>query len=122
MNSVTPETRPDYRRALDRRPWIVHREAAATCKVLFPKWLREREGIIVYQNQTLDSSHLGETAYMPARFIAQEDDHLHWAPLENRPNGGLPSLRQQQVDLIVLADYATADVDGVIAKAFRFEE
>ena len=56
------------------------------------KWLREREGIVVYENHMLDSSHLGETTFMPVRYLAEEDDKLHWAPMQNRPEGGLPSL------------------------------
>ena len=45
---------------------------------------------------------------MPARYIA-EDDQMHDAPEEHRPNGGLPSLRQQKVDHIKLEDFPSME-------------
>ena len=123
MTGIETEKRPEYRKALDRRPWMVHFEVADQCRALFPKWLMERGGIIVYENHMMDSSHLGETTFMPSKFVAEEDDKLHWAPLENRPDGGLPSLRQQQVDLVELSDYVdpARHVDAVIEQVFAFE-
>jgi hypothetical protein len=75
---------------------------------LFPKWLKERGGIVVYQNRLLDSSCLGDKTFMPARFIA-EDDQMHEAPDEYRPNGGVPSMRQQKVDHIKLEDFSSIE-------------
>jgi hypothetical protein len=97
------------------RPWPVKADIAYGClKSLFPMWLRERGGIVVYENHMLDSSHLGERTYMPARYLAEEDNQLHDAPEEYRPNGGLPSLRQQKVDHIKLEDFG-GDIDKALA-------
>jgi len=93
-----------------KRPWAVTPENWDLCiKELFPKWLKERGGIVVYENHMLDSSHLGDKTFMPARYIA-EDDQMHDAPDEYRPHGGLPSLRQQKVDHIKLEDFPSVDV------------
>lgn len=67
---------------------------------------------MVYENHVLDSSHLGDKAFMPARYIAREDNQLHDAPEELRPEGGLPSLRQQKVDHVKLEEF-----DGDVSKA-----
>lgn len=88
-----------------RRPWAVSTEAFSQIQSLAQKWLKERDGIIVYENHMMDSSHLGETSFMPARFIAEEDDAMHDAPMQRRPNGGLPSLRQEAVDHITAEQY-----------------
>ena len=71
-------------------------------------WLKDRGGIIVYENHMLDSSSLGDKTFMPARYLA-EDDKMHDAPEEHRPNCGLPSLRQQKVDHIKLEDFGSID-------------
>lgn len=71
---------------------------------LFPKWLKERGGIVVYENHMFDSSCFGDKTFMPARYEA-EDNQMHDAPEEHRPNGGLPSMRQQKVDHIKLEDF-----------------
>jgi len=95
------------------RPWSVTSENWDRCiNDLFPRWLKERGGIVVYENHMLDSSHLGDKSFMPARYLAEEDNQLHDAPDEHRPNGGLPSLRQQKVDTIRLEEF-----DGDIEKA-----
>lgn len=98
-----------------RRPWAVHTEEAfSSLQNLAQKWLKERGGIIVYENHMMDSSHLGETSFMPARFIAEEDDAMHDAPMQRRPHGGLPSLRQEAVDHITAEQY-----DGDPVNAFN---
>jgi len=98
----------------ERRPWSVFGETFETLQGLAQKWLKERGGIIVYENHMMDSSRLGDTTFMPARLIAEEDDQLHDAPMEHRPNGGLPSCRQQAVDHITLEQY-----DGDPVRAFN---
>lgn len=122
MTDVATETRPVYRKDPARRPWTVHHEAAETCQHRFPMWLVERGGIVVYENHMMDSSGLGDQTFMPVKYIAQEDDKMHWAPLEHRPDGGLPSRRQQQVDLIELADFPDTPPAAIIGKCFLFEE
>jgi len=91
-----------------KRPWSVNPENWDQCMSLFPKWLKERNGVVVYENHMLDSSHLGDKSFMPARFIA-EDNEMHDAPDEHRPHGGLPSLRQQKVDHIKLEDFESVE-------------
>jgi len=108
------------RKAADRRPWRVSAESAEQCKRLFPLWLKERGGIVVYQNCMFDSSHIGDQSFMPARFIAEEDNQMHDAPDELRPNGGLPSLRQQQQDHIEMSEYGN-DIERALDEAFKFE-
>ena len=90
----------------NKRPWTVAPHNWDVCmKDLFPRWLTSRGGIVVYENHVLDSSCLGDKTFMPARFLAQEDDQLHDAPDQYRPNGGLPSQRQQKVDTITLEEF-----------------
>lgn len=96
-----------------RRPWTVSEEAFHTLQGLAQKWLKERGGIVVYENHMMDSSRLGETSFMPARFIAEEDDAMHDAPKQRRPDGGLPSCRQEAVDHITAEQY-----DGDPVRAF----
>ena len=92
-------------KATSGRPWSVAPENYGRCITdLFPKWLKERGGVVVYENHVMDSSCLGDRTFMPARFIA-EDDQMHDAPKEHRPNGGVPSMRQQKVDHIKLEDF-----------------
>lgn len=102
------------------RPYPVDSEKWERCTLdLFPKWLEERGGIVVYECHMLDSSHLGSRTYMPARYEA-EDGQMHDAPDEHRPNGGLPSLRQQKIDHIKLEDFG-GDVGRCIAECFVLE-
>jgi hypothetical protein len=92
------------------RPWPVQKENCVRCfQVLFPLWLKERGGIVVYENHVMDSSHMGDRTFMPARYIAEEDNQLHDAPNEYRPNGGVPSMRQQKVDHIRLEDFGSVE-------------
>lgn len=93
------------------RPWTVAPENWDQCMRLFPTWLKERNGIVVYENHMFDSSSFGDKTFMPARFIA-EDDQMHDAPDEHRPNGGVPSMRQQKVDHVTLDEF-----DGDLNKA-----
>lgn len=116
------ESRPDYRKAMDRRPWKVGSEVAEKLRGLASKWLVERGGIVVYENHVFDSSAFGDRSFVPAQFVAQEDNQMHWAPLELRPYGGIPSRRQQQVDFIEMGDYPDTAVEKVIANAFAFGE
>lgn len=91
---------------MSKRPWGVNPQNWDLCvKDLFPKWLKERGGIIVYENHVLDSSSLGDKTFMPAKYVAEEDNKMHDAPEEHRPNGGVPSMRQQKVDHIKLEDF-----------------
>ena len=99
------------------RPWKVNPDIWFGTKELFDKWLRERNGIVVYENHMMDSSRLWDRTYMPARYVASEDNQLHDAPEEYRPNGGLPSMRQQKVDHIRLEDFG-GDVDRAIKECF----
>lgn len=94
------------------RPWKVGPKQWEQCMRLFPTWLRERGGIVVYENHNFDSSHFGDRSYMPARYIA-EDDQMHDAPDERRPNGGVPSMRQQKVDHIALEEFG-GDMDKAL--------
>ena len=88
------------------RPWGIASENYDRCiQTLFPMWLRDRGGVVVYENHVMDSSRLGDKTFMPARFVA-EDNQMHDAPEEHRPNSGVPSMRQQKVDHIKLEDFA----------------
>jgi hypothetical protein len=103
------------------RPWPVRGDIWFGTKETFHLWLKERGGIVVYENHMMDSSHLGETTYMPARYLAEEDNQLHDAPEEYRPNGGLPSLRQQRVDHIRLEEFG-GDEDRLLRECFKYKE
>lgn len=101
------------------RPWKVAPENVIRCRELFPKWLRERGGIAVYENHVLDSSHLGDVTYLPLRYQAENDQWVDAPADEWRPHGGLPSLRQQRVDTIKLEEFG-GDVERALA-CFEFE-
>jgi len=102
----------------DQRPWTIAAGSWNLCMKVFPTWLIERQGIVVYQNQVMDSSHLGDKSFMPARFIAEEDDQMHDAPDEFFPDGGgLPSLRQQKVDHITIEEF-DGDAEALIEACF----
>ena len=103
------------------RPWGISSEVWGRCMKLVPEWLNERGGVVVYQNQNFDSSHFGERSFMPARFLAEEDNEFHDAPEERRPNGGLPSLRQQKVDHIMLKEFG-GELDVLLAACFKEDE
>jgi len=94
------------------RPWkIPARNYHACIEELFPKWLKEREGVIVYENHMMDSSHFGERSFMPARYYAKEDEQLHDAPPRI---GDVPSRFQEKVDHITLKEFG-GDLDKTLA-------
>jgi hypothetical protein len=61
-------------------------------------WLKERGGIAIYENRMMDSSQYGSTAYLPARYIA-EDNLMHPAPPWI---GDMPSSRKELVGIVTL--------------------
>lgn len=91
------------------RPWPVDKDNWNQCTcVLFPKWLKERGGVVVYENHMMDSSQRGMLSFMPARYMA-EDNQLHDAPPRI---GDVPSRFQEKVDHIKLEDF-----DGDVVQA-----
>ena len=52
-------------RGVERRPWEVNPENVEQVRRLFPKWLKERHGIVVYECPAMDSSAMGNKTYMP---------------------------------------------------------
>jgi len=99
------------------RPWEINADVWDRCMMFFPNWLEKRGGIVIYENQNFDSSHFGDRSYMPARFIAEEDDELHDAPAEHFPDHGIgmPSLRQQKVDHITYEEFNNDGVALMVA-------
>ena len=103
------------------RPWEINTDVWEQCMVLFPLWLQERGGIVVYENHMLDSSRCGDRTYMPARYYATDHngtDVLCDAPDEWRTNGGVPSCRQQKVDHIKLDEFG-GDLARALEKCFQ---
>jgi hypothetical protein len=94
-------------------------EVSASYRNLFATWLKTRGGIVVYENHILDSHALGHTTFMPAMFEGI-DDRMHPAPSEYCPHGGIPSLREQRVDHIMLEDFGN-DVERCL-QCFKFIE
>lgn len=87
------------------RPWKIRSDAYQRCMTdLFPLWLKERGGVVVYENHMMDSSHFGDRSFMPAKFCAQEDNQLHDAP---KRIGDVPSRLQEKVDHIKLEEFAS---------------
>lgn len=101
------------------RPHVVSSGVWDRCMSFFPMWLRERGGIAVYENHNFDSSAFGQMSFMPMRFQA-EDDTWHDAPEEHRPGGGVPSLRQQRIDIVKLDEF-DGDVETCIAACFKMQ-
>lgn len=97
------------------RPWKISAGSYGQCMRLFPTWLKERGGIVVYENHMMDSSHFGDRSFMPAKYYAQEDDQLHDAPDRI---GDVPSRFQEKTDHITLKEFG-----GELLKALAcFEE
>jgi hypothetical protein len=104
---------------IQRRPWPIWLDVYDRCmKSLFPIWLERRGGIVVYENQTMDSSHLGDRTYMPAKFYAQEDEVLHDAPPRI---GDVPSRFQEKVDHITLEEFG-GELDKALACFVKEDE
>lgn len=100
------------------RPHKINGLLWESCTRQFRDWLLTRGGIVVYENCLMDSSHFGEQSFMPARYYAEGVEGLQDAPDELRPNGGLPSLRQQKIDHIRLEEF-DSDVDKCLAACFE---
>jgi len=49
------------------RPWKVNPDIWFGTKELFDKWLRERNGIVVYENHMMDSSRLASATLVAKR-------------------------------------------------------
>jgi hypothetical protein len=93
------------------RPWPIDKENYERCvKGLFPQWLKERGGVVVYENHMMDSSQRGVLAFMPARFVAT-DNLMHDAPPRI---GDVPSRFQERVDTVRLEEFA-GELDKALA-------
>ena len=97
------------------RPWSINPTSYDACmKDLFPRWLRERGGVVVYQNQMFDSSSFGDTTFLPKRYLST-DNQIHEASEQYYPDSiGLPSLRQQKVDHVTLEEFG-GDVEKALS-------
>lgn len=93
------------------RPWGISKDYYDYCMKLFPIWLRERKGVVVYQNRMMGSSRLGDTTFTPARFYAEGDTQLHDAPMRL---GDVPSRLQEKVDHITLEEFG-GELDKALA-------
>lgn len=88
---------------MTQRPWIIDDEQWDQCiNNLFPTWLKERNGVVVYENHMMDSSNLGDLSFMPFKYLA-EDGSMREAP--NRL-GDVPSRFQERVDHIRLEEFS----------------
>jgi hypothetical protein len=104
----------------ERRPWKFFIEVLEQLQRLGPMWLKERGGIVVYENCYIGSINGGHLTCIPARFLAEEDNAMHDAPMEYRPFDGVPSKREQAVDYITLEQY-DGDAEKAMAAAFTVE-
>ena len=80
-------------------------------KELLRKWLRDRGGIVVYVNQTLDSSQLGAKSLMPLNFVAEEDNKMHPA---SKRIGDVPSRFKEAVDVITAEQFG-GDIEKAVS-------
>jgi len=103
---------------MDRRPWRVSPDVWDVVMEAFPMWLREREGIIVYENENFDSSAFGDQTFVPAMCYVEGSDRLKPAP---KRLGNLPSNFQYQADHIKLEEF-DGDTDLAIRTCFVREE
>jgi hypothetical protein len=95
------------------RPHEIDADIWDDIEVLFHVWLRERGGVVVYENQNFNSSELGAKSFMPAKYIAR-DEKTYDAPARI---GDVPSRFQERVDHIKLEDF-DGDVERVFAACF----
>lgn len=98
----------------DRRPWSIDNSQLPIVRILFPKWLRERGGIIVYENHNFDSSAFGDRSYTPAMVIFAGETEPRPAP--NRL-GDVPSRFQYRVDHVTLEEF-DGDVETALCTCF----
>jgi hypothetical protein len=104
---------------MTQRPWGINPEQwNEELKSLFSTWLKDRGGIVVYENQMFDSSAFGSRSYVPARYYAEGSSVLHPAP---QWIGDLPSERQHKVDHITLEEF-DGDVERLLAECFTEED
>jgi hypothetical protein len=96
------------------RPWEIDDLIWDDSVPLLMKWLKERGGIVVYENHVLDSSQMGATSFLPSRYIAQDDNKMHDAPPRI---GDVPSRFQERVDHVKVEDFGN-DVDRAIKGCF----
>jgi hypothetical protein len=102
----TQETRMNRPHEIDADIWD-------DAKILFHVWLRERDGVVVYENQNLSSSQCGAKSFMPGRYVAV-DEKTYDAPARI---GDVPSRFQERVDHIKREDFGD-DVEKAFAACF----
>jgi len=107
-----------------RRPWEVNPENVEQVRRLFPKWLKERHGIVVYECVAMDSSALGNRSFMPRMFEAQ-DDKFHPAPNVRSPTGNA-SDQEWPVDWISMDQtfdgWTGLPPEDILDRCFFYEE
>ena len=104
------------------RPWELSPEIVDTVRPLFPMWLKERHGIVVYQAGLMDSTAglQGLLSFMPRMYEATNDE-MHPAPRLSNP-GGLASTTAVIVDWIwVEPDAPDAEIESVLNACFFYE-
>lgn len=88
-----------YVLAEDRRPWVFEVQNVQQVMEMVEKWLKERGGVVIYENITLDSSHMGERNMIPAIFESEKEGFV-CAPTPRWNKDGNFSTEMQQVDFI----------------------
>jgi len=99
----------------DRRPWGVNPDNWDRVMRLFPTWLQDRGGIVVYENENFNSRAFGDRAFVPAMMQVEGEDDLRAAP---KRIGTLPSNFKEKVDQVTLEEFG-GDVDLAIESCFR---
>ena len=66
-----------------QRPHVVDEGNVTQVRDLFPKWAKERHGLVVYQCQLLDSSSIGLLTFAPRMFEGTDDK---WHPANPHPH------------------------------------
>lgn len=102
-----------------RRPWEVNEANAHQCRCLFPLWMRERHGIVVYECGLMDSSAMGNKTFAP-RMIDTVEAGMQPAPRIR--NADLASTQEHPVDWIDASAIPGASPEEIIERCFFFED
>lgn len=101
---------------MSSRPYLIVDAAAKACSERFPLWLRERNGIVVYEDQNADSPVRGQRVMLPARMRTPEGPAD--APAVWESTSGLSAVK---IDHVRMEDFGD-DIKACLAACFAFEK
>lgn len=105
------------------RPWVIHTDLIGKLRKLFPMWIEQRHGIVVYRCDLMDSSSFGSTTFMPRMYQATDDS---WHPAPTSPSkdsvAAAATLPVDWIDRYTVIDgWNGLPTEDLIDRAFVYE-